>query len=516
MSELTLLNLEQPKMTADYESNAPTGISLQDIEGMEQFLIGLKSHTGQVITPAKAMRASAVLACMRILSEDLSALRLPLYRRVKQPSGIEGTFVNTAEEATDHPLYSLVDVAPNDYMTSMELREHILFDMMLAGNFFVLKNSTVSGEVSSLWPLQAMYCSRRWQEVVWNFTDPLTGTSGTFGPDEVWRGTILSGNALDGQALTLLAREAIGLLLAAEEQGARLFKHGVQTDIALVNSGEAMDQADKDQLRAAFQARHGGSMNAFMPLLLESGMDIKRIGLTAQESQYIEVRKFQIEDIARIFRVPEVLLGNSTSGKSSTYASAEQFFQSYTKHTLTPWAVRIEQTMNRDLLTNPERAQYFFRHDFNSLLRGDTAARYASYGTGIDKGFISPAQARNAEGMPWVPGLDYFNKPQAPAPGADQQDDAKPAPTDSSGKNDGPFRRVAEFLYRREHKALASGQSADSYYAHIGGFIEDLTGADLDSVLAYCEMRRSTADKFSPESQAKAVNTLISISKKVN
>jgi len=330
----------------------------------------------------------------------------------------------------------------------------------------------------------------------------------------VWRGNLLSINGIDGTALTLLAREAIGLLLAAEEQGARLFSYGVQSDLTLSADGEI---ADKKQLRAAFMARHSGSHNAFLPILLENGLKAARIGLTAQESQYIESRKFQIEEIARIWRVPEVLLGNSTSGKSSTYASAEQFFMSYTKHTWSPWATRIEQTMNRDLLTQKEQPKYFFRHDFSSLLRGDTAARFASYNTAINAGFMMPEEARRYEGWSYVPGLDYFvrnmaNAKEGPGAGGGGESDNKSTPTDENAE--GPRRRIAAHIFQKEHKALVGRkENADTFYSHFGGFVEDLTGADLDSVLAYVEMRRTTADRFSTESQDKAINTLISICK---
>jgi hypothetical protein len=322
----------------------------------------------------------------------------------------------------------------------------------------------------------------------------------------------MSGNGIDGTALTLLAREAIGLLLAAEEQGARLFRQGVQTDLT-ISSDDTVDDEGKNQLRDAFMARHAGSGNAFMPLLLEGGLKAARIGLTAQESQYIEARSFQIQDIARVFRYPEVLLGSSGKGsKASTYASAEQFFQSYTKHTLTPWAVRIEQTMQRDLLTTKERGKYFIKHDFSSLLRGDTAARYASYATGIDSGFMSPAQARKAENMPYVPGLDYFVNVNAAGQGTEPPSTVKP--TDESGQSGTPG-RVANFIFGKERKALVGkSQDPNIFYAHFGGLVEDLTGADLDSVLAYLEMRRTTADRFSPESMSKAINTLSLLCKK--
>jgi HK97 family phage portal protein len=132
------------------------------------------------------------------------------------------------------------------------------------------------------------------------------------------------GGTIEGQSLILLAREDIGLALAAEEQGARLFSQGVQSDLT-ISADDTLDEEAKKQLRQAFMARHAGSSNAWMPLLLEGGLKAARIGLTAQESQYIEARQFQLADISRVFRVPEVLLGIS-QGKSSTYASAEQFF----------------------------------------------------------------------------------------------------------------------------------------------------------------------------------------------
>lgn len=501
---LTRLNLtydSPPKIKADFELNVPTGISLRDVESMEQFLIGVGTHTGILVTPEKARRCSAVLACMRGISEDLSALPLQLVRR--GPNGDEAV--------TDHNMYNLLNFAPNDLMTALELREHIMFDAFLFGNWYVLKNEDQEspGDIASLWPLQAGYVVRRWREAVWVFTDPLTGVSSNFTNDIVWRGTIMSSNGIDGTALTLLAREAIGLLLAAEEQGARLFKWGIQSDFVLQTEGEI---EDKDQLRKELMRRHSGASNAFLPLLLENGLKGQRIGLTAQESQYIEARKFQIEDIARIFRYPEVLLGNSTSGKSSTYASAEQFFQSYTKHTLGPWAKRLEQTMHRDLLIGRDKNKYFFRHDFDSLLRADTAARFASYNTAILSGFMQPAEARAKENWPFKEGLDYFVQPAGTSAPPSGGDASKVKPTDESALAG----RVAAYILRKEEKALVGSKPQDPevFYTHFGGFLEDVTGADVDRVRDYLEMRRTTSDRFANTARDKALAALMLLCKK--
>jgi HK97 family phage portal protein len=529
MSGLISLRLSQPdlfkhgttadvvdatKTRADYESSAPTGMellpSMSDVQGWEQLLIGIKTKTGQIVTPEKAKRCATVLAIMRGLSEDVSSLGLPLYK--------SGT--NDDLRAIDHTVYQLLNVAPNDIMTPLEMREHMMFDLMLWGNFYNLKNDDPDnyGEIGNLWPLSAAYVTRRWRELVWTFTDPTTGISGTFTPDLVWRGTLLSSNGLDGTAITLLCREAIGLLLAAEEQGARLFSHGVQTDLTLTVP-ESLGDDEKKQLRGAFMARHSGSDNAFMPLLLEGGMTASKLGLTAQESQYLESRAFQVSDIARAFRYPDVLLGSlGKSSKGSTYASAEQFFESYTKHTLSPWAVRIEQTGNRDLLSPKERKKYYLQHDFSSLLKANETARIANWNAKIQGGWAQPAEARRAENMVYKDGLDYFSKPAGSTGTAGAQPDPKladPTTTDQSGQGDDLSRRVALHLLNKEQKALvASKTDADVFYTNFGSYIEQLTGADGINVRRYLEMRRNTpeVDRFTTGTDT-ALSSLISLCK---
>lgn len=504
---LTLLNLPRPKMTAD----VPTGVSISDLAGMEQFFLGIKTASGKKVTPSTAMRASAVLACTRILMEDLSALPLILYKRLD-----EGTVA-----ANDHPLYRILDFAPNSVHTSMELREHNIFDLITMGAFYNLKDIDESGQVTSLWPLPATYVVRRYRELVWTFTDPVTGISGEATPDTLWRGTILSDNGIDGRGITLLAREAIGLLLAAEEQGARLFSNGIQSDLAL-QVAENLGDDERKQLKASVAEAYGGSRNAFNPLLLEGGLEAKRIGLTAQESQYIEARNYQTADIARMFRIPGVMLGLAQD-KGSTFASAEQFFGAYAKYCLRPWATRIEQTISRDLLSPSDSVTYFAKHDFTDLMRGDTAARYASYATGIQNKFLSPNDARRAENMTPIEGLDtYTGGAGGASPNADPNAPVTPAnnteddDTGENGKKNRLVNNVAAMIFRREQRALLGAsryKDPEQFYAIHAGFVEDLTGASVAKVLAYCEMRRKTEDRFSAEAQTAAVNALIRLCK---
>ena len=509
---------------ADYESNAPTGVSgalpsFTDIEAWEGQLIGLYTNTGQIVTPERAKRCATVLAIMRGLSEDVGCLPQPLYKRGEHEDTI----------AAAHPVHQMLNVCPNDIMTPLEVREHMMMELMTYGLFFNLKNETPGdwenyGQVTSLWPLQAAYVTRRYRELVWTFTDPTTGMAGSFTPDLVWRGSILSTNGIDGFGITTLCKEAIGMLLAAEQQGARLFSHGIQTDFVLESDGEVGDEEKKD-IRTALMKRHAGSDKAFMPMILEGGMKASKLGLTAQESQYLEARGFQVAEIARVFRYPEVLLGTAgKNSKSATYASAESFFESYTKHTLGPWTTRLEQTAHRDLLTTKERAKYYTLSDFSGLLKANETARIANHNAKIQGGYETPAEARKDFNMPYRAELDYFTKPAgstgtAGQPGPQSPD---PTPTDQSAHAGlvpmsarqrlggslarseaahGPdlAARIACHLFTREQKAIvANKQEADSFYTNFGTYIEALTGADGISVRRYLEMRRNTpeVDRF--------------------
>jgi hypothetical protein len=228
-----------------------------------------------------------------------------------------------------------------------------------------------------------------------------------------------------------------------------------------------------------------------MPLLLEGGLEAKRIGLTAQESQYIEARAFQLQDIARIFRIPDVLLGIS-QGKSSTYASAEQFFLSYCKYTLQPWCHRIEQSIHRDLLAPSEATDLFVKHDLDSLTRADLQTRYAAHAAGITAGFLTRNEARQMEHLPTLPGLDEPLSPLNMGSGAD----LKPA----QGSGARIAQQLAKNCVQHETKLLADGKSrADVYTKLLPGYLAAKTGLSAVQCAKYCQARLSQPDSNEPE-----------------
>lgn len=469
-----LITLNLPAPPSGKQAAMPLG-GVYDLGSLASTMMGVKSASGQFITPEKAMRASAVLACIRILTEDLSALPLNLYRRTPQGSQL----------ATDHPLFRLLHDAPNAWQTSMEMREALVLDCLAFGQSFVEKEFNGDG-VSALYPLSAARMIHVNPldafipppvPIFFRYSDPRGQR--VLISDDLWTTRMLApSGTIAGASIILLAREAIGLALAAEEQGARLFSNGVQTDLALQTDGEI---GEKEQLREAFMKRHAGTANAWMPLLLENGLKASRIGLTAQESQYIETRAFQLQDIARIFRIPEVLLGIS-QGKSSTYASAEQFFLAYAKYTLGPWCQRIEQAIHRDLLAPSEAGEYFVRHDIDSLTRADLQTRYAAHASGIASGFLTRNEARQFENLPTLPGLDEPLSPLNLGSGSN----LKPA----QGAGARLAQQLAKNAVAHEQKLLADGKSAQDVFTKLlPGYLRDKTGLSAVECAEYCAAR---------------------------
>jgi HK97 family phage portal protein len=473
---LIQLNLPSPVPTGKRADLTPLGAPYS-LATLSSLMVGVRSHSGQYVTPQTALRASAVLACIRILCEDLSALPLNLYRRTPQGAAL----------AVDDPRFRLLHDSPNSWQTSMELREAMILDTLCFGQAFTEKEFGPNG-IEALHPLAAgrmvpmnpldLYIPPP-VPLFWRYADPRTGQR-VLMSDDLWRVSMLAPSGyLEGQSLILLAREAIGLLLAAEEQGARLFAHGVQSDFVLM-SEDGLDEGGRKQLRDAFMERYAGAGNAWLPILLEGGLDAKRIGLTAQESQYLEARQFQLSDIARIFRIPDVLLGIS-HGRTATFASAEQFFLSYTKHTLQPWCTRIEQSIQRDLIA-PSETDLFVKHDLDALMRADLQTRYSAHASGIAAGFLTRNEARRMENLPTLPGLDEPLSPLNMGSGG------KIPPAQGAGAR--LAHQLAKNTVGHEMKLLADGKSrADVYTKLLPSYLVSKTGLSAVQCADYCQSR---------------------------
>jgi hypothetical protein len=219
----------------------------------------------------------------------------------------------------------------------------------------------------------------------------------------------------------------------------------------------------REQLKKNLAESHAGSRNAFIPLLLEGGLEASRIGLTAEESQYLESRKFQAEEIARIFRIPAVMLG--IGDKSSTFASAEQFFLSFSKFTLAPWLGRFEETISRDLIS-PSEPDLYAKFSLDALLRADLKTRYDAYAIGVTNGFLTRNDVREFEDLQRLEGLD------APL---------TPLNMSTPNQAEALAGRLASIVTAHEAKLIADGRPLDK----LPSFICDKTGLSAEQAAAY-------------------------------
>ncbi len=412
---------------ADFFEKRSAGASVSDSRFWHSFFQSVwPSKAGQIVTPDNALNSTIVFACVRVLAETIAALPLNVYR--KRANG-------TIDIAEDHPLQVLLHDLPNDEQTSFEMREMAMGHLNLRGNFFALKEYDGSGRINRLVPLHPgrMLVYRDPSRVdppnvntvayQYTFED---GKTQLFRSDEIWHQRGLSTDGLVGVSPISLAREAIGISLGAEDYGARFFSNDATPGGILEYPGALKDDA-ADRLRRQWQDALTGE-NRRKVTVLEKGLKWIQVGLSNEDSQFLQTRQFQIEDISRIFRVPPVLIGHSD--KASTYASAEQFFLSFVTHTVLPWCVRIEQSANRALLSEKDRRKYFIKHKIDGLLRGDISSRYNSYAVGRQWGWLSVNDIRGLENMNPIDGGDIYMTP------LNMSDTSKPAPAKAG--NGGP------------------------------------------------------------------------------
>ncbi len=372
---------------------------------MDWFSGGGQAASGVTVNENTALQSTAVFACVRILAETIASLPLPVYRRL-QGGG--------KERAADHYLYPLLHDQPNPEMTSFEFRETLMGHLALWGNAYAEIERDGAGRVRALWPLRPdrMQIRRDAHGLRYEYTLP-DGLIAVLRQRNIMHIRGLSGNAIVGYYPIRLAREAIGLALATEEFGARFFGSGSRPGGVLEHPGKLSDEAAK-RLRQSWEDVHSGLSGAHRVAILEEGIKWHQIGIPPEDAQFIDTRKFQIAEIARIFRVPLHLLDEHD--KAATYASVEQFALQFVIHTIRPWLVRWEQAFKRDLFLPQERDRYFAEFLVEGLLRGDIESRYRAYATARQWGWMSANDILELENRNPIPNGNVYLIPLNMAP----------------------------------------------------------------------------------------------------
>jgi HK97 family phage portal protein len=369
-----------------------------------EYLGGGTASAGISVTQETALTHMGVFAAVRILAESLASLPLHLYQRA--PDGSRGV-------AYQHALYPLLHSQPNGEMTAYNFRETLMGHLALHGNCYAEIEYDASGRAVALWPLNV----EKMREIarddqgrlvyVYELPDRFDNRLVSLPMERVMHVRGLGGNGLIGFSPLRLARNAIGLALVAENYGAKLFKNGAIPKVVLKHPGTLKKDAAQ-RLKSSWMEMHGGLENAHRVAVLEEGMDIETVGIPPEDAQFLQTRKFQLADIARMFRVPPHMLADLDR---ATFSNIEHQGIEFVQHTLRPWLVNWEQEISRSLLLSRERSTYYAEFAVDGLLRGDMQSRYTAYSIGRQNGWLSANDIRRYENLNPIPGGDVYLVP---------------------------------------------------------------------------------------------------------
>lgn len=360
----------------------------QTVGNPHRFSFGATTSNKNV-TEQSAMQMTAVYACVRVLAESVSGLPLHIYE-YRSDGG--------KQKAIEHPLYTLLHDEPNEEMSSFVFRETMMTHLLLWGNAYaqILRNG--KNEIIGLYPLlpDRMKVERSDTGQLYYLYSSNKGQV-KLEQGEVLHIPGLGFDGLVGYSPIAMAKNAIGLAIATEEYGSKFFANGANPGGVLEHPGTLKDPG---KIRESWNATFGGSSNAAKVAVLEEGMKYAPISIAPDQAQFLETRKFQINEIARIFRVPPHMVGDL---ERSSFSNIEQQSLEFVKYTLNPWISRWEQAMTRSLLNKEEKKAFFIKFNVEGLLRGDYQSRMEGYATGRQNGWMSANDIRELENLDKIP-----------------------------------------------------------------------------------------------------------------
>lgn len=356
-----------------------------------------RSSTGQNVNETTAMQMSAVYACVRIIAEAIAQIPLNVYRFTEDGG---------KEKDPRHPLYFLLHDEPNPEMTSFIFRETLMSHLLLWGNAYAQIIRNGMGEVVGLYPLMPDRMEVDRDEdgnLFYTYTKYFDEAGARHRYEQVKLPAYqvlhipgLGYDGLIGYSPIAMARNAIGMSMAAEDFGATFFANGATPGGVLEHPGIVKDP---ERLRESWHAQFSGK-NSHNIAVLEEGMTFKPMSIPPEEAQFLETRKFQIDEIARIFRVPPHMVGDL---EKSSFSNIEQQSLEFVKYTVGPWVARWEQSLSQALLLPSEKTKYTIKYNLDGLLRGDYESRMNGYAVGRQNGWLSANDIRELENMNRIP-----------------------------------------------------------------------------------------------------------------
>lgn len=393
-------------------------VNITTSKDLDEFLQfgGAESAAGLRITRQAALELSVVLQCVRVLCNGVAQVPFRLYKRNGRNN----------EAATSHPLYELIGHEPNEWQTSFDFRSMVMMHLTLTGNAYIWINR-VRGEIVELLPYPPGNVSIDKTDDGFPANYIITTTKGrqiTVPADDIWHISHLPWDYSGGLEAIKVARQVLGLAKATETYGSKLFKNGGRPS-GILSTPAVLSAEQRKGLREDWENLNAGLQNSNKTAIIWG--DLKYIPLSANndESQFLETRKFQIEEICRAFGVSPIKV--FYSDKNSTYASVEQMNISHVADTLMPIYTNFEQSGRKKLLTKEEKRNgYYFKLEAKGLLRGTIKDRGDFYTKMFNVGSMSPNDIRELEDLnPYEGGDNYFVPLNMAAPGntASQEDE---------------------------------------------------------------------------------------------
>jgi HK97 family phage portal protein len=353
--------------------------------------------SGKTVNEFTAMQTTAVYSCVRILAEAVASLPLHIYRYKE----------NGKERFYKHPLYHILHDEPNTEMSSFVFRETLMSHLLIWGNAYAQIIRDGAGRVVALYPLlpNKMEVGRdKRGELYYVYTpspeeNPNFAEYGSYilSRQDVLHIPGLGFDGLLGYSPIAMAKNAVGMTIATEEYGASFFANGANPGGVLEHPGVLKDTK---KVRDSWNEVYRGTTKAHKIAVLEEGMKYQQIGIPPEEAQFLETRKFQINEIARLYRIPPHMIGDL---EKSSFSNIEQQSLEFVKYTLDPWVIRWEQSLQRSLLLPKEKQEYFIRLNVDGLLRGDYQSRMNGYSVARQNGWLSANDIRELEDMNPIP-----------------------------------------------------------------------------------------------------------------
>ncbi|MGW1127466.1 phage portal protein [Streptomyces sp. NPDC002526] len=431
---------------------------------------GSVNSAGIRVDEETALTYSPFFAGVRVLSEDVGALPLFLYERL-QPRG--------KQRATGHPLYALLHDQPNPMMSAVQFKETLMGHAITWGDgiAYVVSNKR-TGAIEELWPLRpdrlTIGVKRTGPgqfERRYRYDDDVNGIHTTLLPHEVLHVGGLGFDGVRGYSVINLAANGIGLGLATEHHGAKVFSNGAAPGGALSHPGNLSPEARR-RMADDWENIHKGIDRAHRVAILEEGVTWQQVGVPNDAAQFLETRKLQVTEMARWLRLPPHKIGDLDR---ATFSNIEQQQLDYVSSALNIWLVRWEQAVLTQLLLPEERARFYSEFLVDSLLRGDTLTRYQAYAIGRQWGWLSANDVRDKENENPVDGGDDYLVPLNMVPAGRS---AAPARNSVAG-------RWARLM--RGRGGALRDKLADQYGPKIRESVEDVLAFEVEQVTALVE-----------------------------